>query len=639
MSSNEAGEKTTVHCFPDHTPLTEIIKCVWPNRDEVTATAAQRIQEAQDGVTEAARHARDDFPETFPKTLPTPGAHTDYAGHKAHTGHEATEATEATLAENSEQLLCLLANLTGQVGFNEITLMSDDDLITLTAQCEQASRRMQSLLVTLSGAVEDRSASGMPDSLAAKRGCRSATELLQRLSQMPASTINRRLTLARATRSNVGFTGSRIEPRYPMVAAALTAGDLPEETALHIVRTLSALPPHVSSDAIGEAEACIVAQAAGYPSTDDSQPDDDGHLKTSLPIDCDTIKQVCRMWCEALDQDGIAPSEEVTMAGRYLRFGQERHGLVPLRGNLLPEAAALLGTLFDAINSPRTTTNSEAPTRSHTASAGEDGPEVHPEDQREDRPGHNQEDAPEGHQQEQSKHRGVRFEATGDDASDTTGDDTSNDLGVEDSRTFAQKQHDAFMIIAQVAARAKDTPLLGGAPVTVLVQVTEDELATSLETPGRRGRAWLHGHDGLPTPTNVNAARHGICSGATQRIVTGPNGEIRGLESPTRIFTAVQRRAITARDGGCIIPGCSVPATWCEVHHVTEYQDGGPTSTDNGVLLCWYHHRNLDANGWRVRMVDALPQILAPPWIDPASQWRPAAPPLRAPRRRRRQPA
>ncbi|WP_209704438.1 HNH endonuclease signature motif containing protein [Leucobacter exalbidus] len=73
------------------------------------------------------------------------------------------------------------------------------------------------------------------------------------------------------------------------------------------------------------------------------------------------------------------------------------------------------------------------------------------------------------------------------------------------------------------------------------------------------------------------------------------------------------------------------------MHHVTEWANGGPTSTDNGVLVCWYHHRNLDANDWHIRMIDGLPEVLAPPWIDPQQRWRQARPPLRATHMRNRQ--
>lgn len=94
-----------------------------------------------------------------------------------------------------------------------------------------------------------------------------------------------------------------------------------------------------------------------------------------------------------------------------------------------------------------------------------------------------------------------------------------------------------------------------------------------------------------------------------------------------RLFDAVQRRAITARDGGCIIPGCTapgctVPAYFCELNHVVPYSQGGDTVISNGCCICWWHHQSLDnLGGWRVRMVHGRPQVKAPHWLDPTDTW------------------
>ena len=217
--------------------------------------------------------------------------------------------------------------------------------------------------------------------------------------------------------------------------------------------------------------------------------------------------------------------------------------------------------------------------------------------------------------------------------------------------------HDSLMLIAQMAGQAAQMPSLGGAPVTVLIQTTQAELAASLArdiaradraeknraagrgglhvgggctdtsvqgAPASVGAAWLHGADGVPVPVGFAAVRHSMCAGATQRVLVGDTGRVLGLESPSRLFTAVQRRAITARDGGCVIPGCTVPGVWCEVHHVVGWAAGGKTTPENGVLLCWWHHRSVESGGWHVRMVEGLPEVRGPRWWDPEMVWRPA---------------
>lgn len=115
-----------------------------------------------------------------------------------------------------------------------------------------------------------------------------------------------------------------------------------------------------------------------------------------------------------------------------------------------------------------------------------------------------------------------------------------------------------------------------------------------------------------------------ICTGGTQQVVLNDEGRILRLGVPDRCFTGWQRRAIILRDGGCIIPGCHIPAAWCEIHHVVPDVQGGPTHTDNGVLTCWFHHRTIDTSGWEIRMTRGAPQIKAPLWIDPTATWRTA---------------
>ncbi|WP_017794342.1 HNH endonuclease signature motif containing protein [Leucobacter salsicius] len=531
------------------------------------------------------------------------------------------------------QMQASLAECVSQLDAQEISFMSDDDLLSLTHQFEKAAHLLDALLVRLSGALDVRSAPQLEDSLAKKAGCRNVTELLQQLSQRPASAIGRRLKIARATRAEVGISGSPLSPRFPAVAAALDAGHLPEDSAFQIIQALTRLPHHVDPERVWVAERSIVAQAAGYPfddADDDTDLDaaDDQSADAPLPQDSDTVRLICERWCAYLDQDGSEPAEEEALANRYFKLGREKNGLVPAHGLLTPDTAALMGSLFSSINSPLTSTNLDA---GAGAGAGAD----------------------------QSR---VRFVESGPTAllPESAQGDPSSALSdssrfapeiPSDGRSYGQKVHDALRIVAEIAARAAETPQLGGAPVTVLIQTTQEELTDSLQrdlelaaefplaasvntaantaSSGAAGTAWLHGHDGLPTPVSMAVARHGICTGATQRVITGPHGEILGIESPTRTFTPHQRRAITARDGGCIIPGCTVPALWCEVHHVVEWAQGGPTSTDNGVLLCWYHHRNIDSNDWHIRMMEGLPEVLAPPWIDPHQLWRKTRPPLR----------
>ena len=65
--------------------------------------------------------------------------------------------------------------------------------------------------------------------------------------------------------------------------------------------------------------------------------------------------------------------------------------------------------------------------------------------------------------------------------------------------------------------------------------------------------------------------------------------------SRKRTFTGATRRAIRVRDRRCQhASGCSVPATHCDVDHITPWASGGDTSQWNGRVLCATHNRHGD---------------------------------------------
>ncbi|RNE62214.1 HNH endonuclease signature motif containing protein [Cryobacterium tepidiphilum] len=184
-----------------------------------------------------------------------------------------------------------------------------------------------------------------------------------------------------------------------------------------------------------------------------------------------------------------------------------------------------------------------------------------------------------------------------------------------DTRTADQKRHDIFAVIVATAAGAAETPTIAGDAPTVLVSVRQEDLEANTGV----------GHiDGLELPISIATVQQMICDGGLQKVVLKKNGKIVELGTKERTFNRAQRRAIMLRDGGCIIPGCDIPAAWTEIHHVKPDRDGGPTHTSNGVCLCWFHHRTIDTSGWEIRMIDGSPQVKAPPWIDRTRRWRPA---------------
>jgi 5-methylcytosine-specific restriction protein A len=142
---------------------------------------------------------------------------------------------------------------------------------------------------------------------------------------------------------------------------------------------------------------------------------------------------------------------------------------------------------------------------------------------------------------------------------------------------------------------------MGGAHPTILVVVNRDDFQTG------HGTARIDGED---QPITAQTARRIAETGGHQEIETTPAGKILNLGDTHRCATPQQRRALAVRDKGCIIPGCTTPARWCEVHHIDPHRDGGPTDIGNMTLLCWWHHTTIDTGPYQLRMNDnAVPEI------------------------------
>ncbi|MBI1379372.1 MAG: DUF222 domain-containing protein [Frankiales bacterium] len=62
------------------------------------------------------------------------------------------------------------------------------------------------------------------------------------------------------------------------------------------------------------------------------------------------------------------------------------------------------------------------------------------------------------------------------------------------------------------------------------------------------------------------------------------------------------RRALEARDGHCVFPGCRAHARRCHAHHVLPWEHGGATDLPNLALLCVAHHHAVHEGGWAMAL-------------------------------------
>jgi hypothetical protein len=107
------------------------------------------------------------------------------------------------------------------------------------------------------------------------------------------------------------------------------------------------------------------------------------------------------------------------------------------------------------------------------------------------------------------------------------------------------------------------------------------------------------------------------CDAILQKALLSSGGALLDLGRDTRTVSRAQRRALNARDRGCVIPGCSAPATWCDAHHVTYWRNGGPTDISNLALVCGRDHTLIHLGIWELVMIEGVPWARPPTWIDP----------------------
>lgn len=475
--------------------------------------------------------------------------------------------------------------------------LPDDAKMQLLRVAGEVQRRVEALVVETFASVDARPAGSGEVAFCGRFGCRTMGELLQRVLRTDAAGAGRVGKAANAVRREVELSsGVRLPARWPAMRAAMLDGAVgvagllaatgPVEHAAVRVGTADRLL--ADAELAAYARGCAVAaQGADDGRRADADAAVDG--EEAPPATPEDLRILAQVIVQYLDPDGAEPADDIAMRARGIILGRAKDGVIPIRGGLLPEVAGQLQRIFDAYLNPRV-----------------DGPS-----------------AP-GVVVFQPSVLVDHDEAASTGAVGGTGDDvlpSDDPARMVDTRSRAQKQHDTLAAVLGIAARHDEMPRLGGAAPTLVVTVTADDYIA--------GRGWAH-VDGIDVPVSVRTAAHTACAGGVQRVLFDPAGRIIGIDTSDRIFSAHQRRAITLRDRECLIPGCHVPATWCEIHHVQEHSRGGPTHTDNGVALCWHHHRTLDAAGWEIRMRHGTPHVRGPAWWDPTRRWRVPQPVSRA---------
>lgn len=204
----------------------------------------------------------------------------------------------------------------------------------------------------------------------------------------------------------------------------------------------------------------------------------------------------------------------------------------------------------------------------------------------------------------------AKFAAPGmcnpEDQSPTVTGQPSQDVIDRDTRTNAQRQHDALSALLRGRL---GNPALGqhnGLPVTIIATATLEQLQD------RAGQAVTASGALLPISDLIRMAGHAYHYLA----IFGDDERPLYLGRTKRIATADQRIVLHAKDRGCSAPGCNVPGYLCEVHHVDEWNGGGMTNIDRLTFACGPHHRLIKPGGWRTRKRnDGHTEWLPPPQL------------------------
>ncbi|MEV0793203.1 DUF222 domain-containing protein [Kribbella sp. NPDC050459] len=219
--------------------------------------------------------------------------------------------------------------------------------------------------------------------------------------------------------------------------------------------------------------------------------------------------------------------------------------------------------------------------------------------------------------------------------------------GEHDPRPRDKRQADALSTALGIAAAALDTagragPAAGsagtagaagtggrvaghGAKANITVTIDLEDL--------RSATADAIGHTVYSGGLSAATIRRLACDANIIPLVLGSNSEPLDVGRRVRLVTGAMRRALDARDRGCVV--CGAPPVMCDAHHLISWIDGGDTKVDNLALLCRRHHVDLHRGRWHITILDGIVHVARPSWAEagptPAAARRTAPPRARPP--------
>jgi hypothetical protein len=158
--------------------------------------------------------------------------------------------------------------------------------------------------------------------------------------------------------------------------------------------------------------------------------------------------------------------------------------------------------------------------------------------------------------------------------------------GEHDDRDYDQRMADALVEI-----------VTHGGQHNVQLQVTSS-IETLLGLVGAQGAEME-----FSLPVSSRTVERWACDCSVTRVLMQDSVVI-DVGRSKRVISGPTKRALRARDGHCVWPGCERPPSWSDAHHLVHWIHGGSTDLDNLALLCHRHHRMVHEDHWQIARTD-----------------------------------
>ena len=390
-------------------------------------------------------------------------------------------------------------------------------------------------------------------------GYRNTAEFLRARLRISAPEARRRLALVADVLPRTGLLGQPLPAAKEELAAVVASGDISSRAATIISLSLDRVR-HVSTP-------------------EDAARMEHALTRTAVENDPDFLIRIAKRWTDALDQDGEEPGEQELRHRQGAFIRRAHRGLQHLEIFATTEQFELILTVMNTATNPRTGAAS--------------GPDV-------------------------GKDSASQAGAGAGSAVDGDADDAASAERL-DQRTRPQRRLDGLVGACKAGLAAGDLPATGGLRPQVMVTVDYRDLVERLGGADAETRAPDSNAGTLmfTGPITASTVRKIACDADIIPIVLGGQGRILDIGRASRVFPPHVRKAIAARDGGCAFPQCTIPAPWCEAHHINYWSRGGSTGAGNGTLLCSHHHHVIHKEQWTIQLRSGVPWFVPPPHLDP----------------------